>query len=172
VHDFRQSAIELPIFLQSALIILVRKIRDAVRMMRYQITNFFNSAAPFFLSSVALALVTLVLFRPAAGLAYFFAPPFFDDNSATSRGGGRLLADLVIATHLIRTARKEKEAAPQAVRERSKSPSDCPRSRRMDDAGDRRPRASGIRYRRVPQNGVSSLFKSLSPSANRDACLV
>jgi hypothetical protein len=52
VHDFRQSAIELPIFLQSALIILVRKIRDAVRMMRYQITKFWNSAAQFFLCSI------------------------------------------------------------------------------------------------------------------------
>jgi hypothetical protein len=34
------------------------------------------------------------------------------------------------------------------------------------DTRDRQPRANGIRYRRVPQNGVSSCSNSLSPSSN------
>jgi PAS domain S-box-containing protein len=57
------------IFLENALILLVRETRDALRMMRNQITNFWNAAAQFFLGGIALALVTVVFYRLHVDLA-------------------------------------------------------------------------------------------------------
>jgi PAS domain S-box-containing protein len=58
-----------PIFLQNALILLVRETMDVLRMMRSQITKFWNSAAQFFLGAIALALLTLVFYRLHVDLA-------------------------------------------------------------------------------------------------------
>ena len=54
-----EAAIELPIFLQNGLILLVGETRDALRMEHNQTTNFRNSAAQVFLGGIALAFVTL-----------------------------------------------------------------------------------------------------------------
>ena len=95
-----EAAIELGIFLQNALILVVRETRDALRMMRNQTANFRNLAAQFFLGSIALALVSLVFFwlqvdlasplaiMAFAGPAYCFAPPIFDFRIEAPTGGG------------------------------------------------------------------------------------
>jgi PAS domain S-box-containing protein len=59
----------LPILLQNALILSVRKTGDALRMVRNQLTNFWNFAAQFFFGSLALAFVTWALFRLGVDLA-------------------------------------------------------------------------------------------------------
>jgi PAS domain S-box-containing protein len=148
------AAIELPTFLQSALIQFTedtlsrKRLGDALRMMRNQTTNFWNLAAQFLLGSIALALVTLVFYRlhvdlastafaylivivlasligsfvistllaimSVAGLAYFFTPPVFEFRISTPEHLVVVVAFLLtslIVTRLIRSTRREKEAA-------------------------------------------------------------
>jgi K+-sensing histidine kinase KdpD len=69
VHTPAEAAIELPTFLQNALISFVRESRDPLRMVQNQTTNFRYLAAQFFLGSIALALVTLAFFRLGMDLA-------------------------------------------------------------------------------------------------------
>src|SRR5580704_16765304 len=120
-------------------------------MKRNQTTHFGDSAAQFFLGSVALAVVTLAFIRlhvdlattafadlvvillfslmgsltasallsivAVAGLAYCFAPPIFQFRIDAPHHVAVLVAFFftsLIVTHLIRNARKEKEAALQA----------------------------------------------------------
>ena len=65
-----EAAIELPIFLQNVLISCSSESpRDALRMVHNQTTNLRNLAAQFFVGSIALALVTLALFRLGIDLA-------------------------------------------------------------------------------------------------------
>ena len=47
VHRARRGWNELPIFLQNALILTAGETGGALRVMRNQTTNFWNSAAPF-----------------------------------------------------------------------------------------------------------------------------